>query len=268
MLGYAIAQGQTAQPLLFLMVDSADHIAAKTGLAPTVTLSKNGGAFASPAGAVTEIGSGWYKVAGHATDSGTLGPLILHATATGADPTDVVFRVVAYDPLDATALGLSTLDAAVSSRPDAAGVRTAVGLASANLDSQLAALPTVAEVDSVVDTALSDYGALKPTIVGRTLDISSTGEAEASVSAASLVAIRTEMDTSSTKLLSIEDLLASMMILDKSTTPWSVCLVKIGTGTSIANYLDGTILRRLYLYDPMHVGVTSTSSIVASQRDA
>jgi hypothetical protein len=91
------------------MVDSADHLTGKTGLTPTVTLSKNGAAFTSPAGAVTEIANGWYKIAGNATDANTLGPLILHATAAGADPVDVEFEVVAYDPQDAAALGLSTL---------------------------------------------------------------------------------------------------------------------------------------------------------------
>ena len=39
---------------------------------------------------------------------------------------------------------------------DAAGVRSAVGLATANLDTQLDALPTTAEVNAEVDTALAD----------------------------------------------------------------------------------------------------------------
>jgi len=95
---YALKQSQTAKPLLFFMVQSADHISGATGLSPTVTISKNGAAFASPSGAVTELANGWYKVAGNATDTNTLGPLLLHATATGADPTDAVFSVVAYDP--------------------------------------------------------------------------------------------------------------------------------------------------------------------------
>ena len=80
---YPIKQNQTSQPLVFLLVSSTDHITGATGLSPTVALSKNGSAFAAPAGAVSEIGNGWYKVAGNATDSNTLGPLLLHATATG-----------------------------------------------------------------------------------------------------------------------------------------------------------------------------------------
>ncbi|WP_406699230.1 hypothetical protein V5E97_10170 [Singulisphaera sp. Ch08] len=105
-MGYPLKQSQTAQPLLFLLVDSTDHITGQTGLSPTVTLSKNGGTFATPAGAVTELANGWYKVAGNATDTATLGPLLLHGTATGADPCDDRYDVVAYDPQSAS-LGLT-----------------------------------------------------------------------------------------------------------------------------------------------------------------
>lgn len=62
-MGYLIKQSATAQPLMFFMQDSAaSRPLGKTGLSPTVTLSKNGGAFASPAGAVTEVANGWYKI--------------------------------------------------------------------------------------------------------------------------------------------------------------------------------------------------------------
>lgn len=95
---YEVKQSTTTYALVFLMVDSTDHVTGKTGLSPTVTLSKNGGSFASPSGTVSEIANGWYKVAGNATDNATLGPLILHATGTAADPTDVVYTVVADLP--------------------------------------------------------------------------------------------------------------------------------------------------------------------------
>jgi hypothetical protein len=105
-----IKNGSTAQNILFFMTDSADHITGKTGLTPTVTISKNGGAFASPSGAVSAVGNGWYQVAGNATDSGTNGPLLLHATSAGADPCDLfVGQVVPFDPLDAVRLGLTSL---------------------------------------------------------------------------------------------------------------------------------------------------------------
>ena len=85
------------------MVDSTDHVSPKTGLTPTVTLSKDGGAFAAAAGAVTEISNGRYALAGNAADRNTLGTLSLHATATGADPVDMDFMIVAFDPFSALA---------------------------------------------------------------------------------------------------------------------------------------------------------------------
>lgn len=103
MQGYDVQQSTTAFPLVFLLISSTDHITGLTGATVTVTLSKSGAAFASPSGAVTEIGNGWYKVAGNATDTATLGPLALHATASGADPTDALFPVVSYNPQSATA---------------------------------------------------------------------------------------------------------------------------------------------------------------------
>lgn len=107
-----LKQSSTAQPLMFLLVSSTDHITPVTGATPTVTISKNGGSFSSPSGAVSEVGNGWYKVAGNTTDTSTLGPLIVHATATGADPTDERYEVVAYDPQAGTNLGLSAIPTA------------------------------------------------------------------------------------------------------------------------------------------------------------
>lgn len=105
-----IKQSAATNVLNFFMTDSADHISGKTGLAPTVIISKNGAAFGAPAGAVSEVANGWYKVAANATDSNTLGEIALHATGTGADPFDgIVAEIVAFDPQDATRFGLSAL---------------------------------------------------------------------------------------------------------------------------------------------------------------
>lgn len=99
---YKVKEDSAAYPLVFFMTDSTDHVTGKTGLSPTVTIRKPAGSFASPSGAVTEIANGWYQVAGNATDTSTLGPLLLHATATGADPVDMIYEVVAVDPQDST----------------------------------------------------------------------------------------------------------------------------------------------------------------------
>ena len=92
-MGYPIRQGNSTESLMFLMVSAADHITGLAGLVPAVTLSKNGAAFGAPVGAITEVGDGWYRVAPNATDADTYGPLILHATAVGADPTDETYDV-------------------------------------------------------------------------------------------------------------------------------------------------------------------------------
>lgn len=105
--------GTSGYALTFLMVDSADHINGKTGLSPTVKLSKAGGAGVTPAGSVSQIDStnnpGWYKVTTHPIDVGTLGSLILSATAAGADPSDTKFLVVGYNPQSSGNLGLTCL---------------------------------------------------------------------------------------------------------------------------------------------------------------
>ena len=85
----------------FLMVDSTDHLTGKTGLTITLTLSKGGAAFAAPAGSVTEISSGWYKIALTNVDTNTAGDLNYHATASGADATDFADQVITQVQLDA-----------------------------------------------------------------------------------------------------------------------------------------------------------------------
>lgn len=92
----------TAYTRMFMMIDSTDHITGKTGLTVTLTLSKAGAAFGAAGGAVTEVSNGWYKVALNTTDTGTLGDLAYHATATGADPTDFVDQVRARTVDDLT----------------------------------------------------------------------------------------------------------------------------------------------------------------------
>jgi hypothetical protein len=117
-----------SHPLPFFLAASSDHLTGLAAAAPTVTISKNGAAFAAPAGAVAEIGNGWYKLTPSGADTTTNGMLLLHATAASADPADVKSQVVAFSPYDANALGLVRLDAAVSTR-QASGNVTIAGYA-------------------------------------------------------------------------------------------------------------------------------------------
>ncbi len=114
------------------MVDSADHIAGKTGLSPTVTISKNGGSFGSPSGSITEIANGWYSLAGNATDRNTVGEFVIHATGSGADPTDDRYTIVPWDPFDIVRLGLTGL--ANANPGEAGGLATYNNLTSLEID--------------------------------------------------------------------------------------------------------------------------------------
>lgn len=117
----ALMKQSTAYTRTFLMVDSADHVTGKTGVTPAVKLSKAGGSAAAAGGTVTEVDSvnfpGLYKIVYTTTDTNTLGDLAAHCTAAGADPTDLTTdQVVAFDPTDAAALGLSRIDTNIASR--------------------------------------------------------------------------------------------------------------------------------------------------------
>src|SRR5919108_2156191 len=75
---------------------ASDHVSVATGKALTVTISKNCGAFGNPsAGATnaTEVANGWYYVDLSTTDTGTGGPLLIRATASGVDDVEREFFV-------------------------------------------------------------------------------------------------------------------------------------------------------------------------------
>lgn len=165
-------QSSTSYPIPFFMVDSSDHVTAKTGLTVTVTLSKNGGAFAAVAGAVSEIGNGWYALAGNATDRNTLGELLVHASASGADPFDGQYSIVDFDPF--------VFKPPVSLAPaDCSGNIPAVVKAQDNIDfgamqkaSITAAVPTVAQNRQEMDSnstklasILEDTGTTIPALI-------------------------------------------------------------------------------------------------------
>lgn len=105
----ALLRQSTAYNRAFLMVLSSDHVTGATGKTVTVNLSKACAAFGAAAGTVTEISSGWYKVALTTADSGTLGDLAYDCTASGCDPTDFCDQVIAVDFSDTVRAGLTAL---------------------------------------------------------------------------------------------------------------------------------------------------------------
>ena len=186
----------TSRVVMLKVFLTSDHVTAATGKTVAITISKNGGAFGNPnAGATnaTEVSNGWYKVTLDTTDTNTIGDLVVRGTATACDDSEQVMEVVSATTggasnLDvasstlATAANLATvagyLDtevaailaavdtevATIVTQTGAAAIRTALGLASANLDTQLDALPTTAELATALGTAddavLTAIGAL------------------------------------------------------------------------------------------------------------
>lgn len=87
-----MAEISAEQPLRFFLKNSDGT--AGTGKSPTVEIRKHGaGAWATPIGAVSELGNGWYQVAYSAADQDTPGQLLLRATATGCDASGACYTV-------------------------------------------------------------------------------------------------------------------------------------------------------------------------------
>jgi hypothetical protein len=277
-------QASTTHPILFLMVDSSDHITGKPGLSPTVTISKDGGAFGSPSGAVTELANGWYALAGNATDRNTLGELVVHAEATGADPVDERYEIVVYDPFVRVAANteqwnggalptafaasnmptfpanFATLSIDTSGRVtyvntaplDASGVRSAVGLAAANLDTQLGGIAAktinlpaspasdgnVSAVGAAVLGVQEDTEAIQAAIAAGVPVSDKTGfsltsaydAAKAAASQSSVTAIGTAVTAIQAILAGITSLAAWLRCLCRKSTPDATALSEINLG--------------------------------------
>ncbi len=189
-----LAQSTSVVVMLKLFL-SADHVSAATGKTVAIVISKNGGAFGNPnAGATnaTEVSNGWYKVTLDATDTNALGDLVIRGTSAACDDSEQLCQVVS-----ATTGGATNLDAAVSSRSShsaadvwtvgtrvltggtnivlakgtgvtgfndlaAADVRTALGLAAANVDTQLSGI-----------SAKTDNLPVSPAAVGSAMTLTS-----------------------------------------------------------------------------------------------
>lgn len=133
----------TARNAMLLLVANTDHVTGLTSATLTITASKDGAAFASITPTVTERGNGWYSLALTTGHTDTLGELVLHVTAAGADPIDVAYDVVA-NPATATAV------AAVAAQLPAALVG---GRMDASVGAMAANVLTAAAINAAAITA-------------------------------------------------------------------------------------------------------------------
>jgi hypothetical protein len=112
-------------PVAYLLVDSSTGQTGQTGQSPTVTVCKPGTtSFVASSGTTTELGNGDYQYAPASSETATAGLLLVHIVSSGCQTVDTSAQVVAFDPADAAALGLSNLNATVGSRSTYSGADT------------------------------------------------------------------------------------------------------------------------------------------------
>jgi hypothetical protein len=157
-----VRKNTAGQVVAFQAVSKTDGSDVTTGT-PVVYYKIDNGSQATGTGTVTHEGNGSWSYA--PTQAETNGNHVAFTfTLSGAVSQLLNLYPVAFDPTDSVRIGLTALPNAAAGAAgglptdstgktafndlDAAGVRTAVGLASANLDTQLADLPTVAEFEA------------------------------------------------------------------------------------------------------------------------
>lgn len=147
---FPLKQSTASQKVPVRLFDSTDHVTPETGIAaPTITISKAGAALASPSdGTWTELAGGAYTVTLNATDTATVGALIVRVVATGCDDGFALCWV--HDPTTSVNTNTITDDAitaakiatdAIGADEIAAGAVTEIqsGLATAATQSTMAA---------------------------------------------------------------------------------------------------------------------------------
>ena len=157
-----VRKNTAGQVVAFQAVSTTDGSAVTTGT-PAVYYTVDGGTQGTGAGTTTHEGNGcWSYAPAQAETNGN--HVVFTFTLTGAVSQSVNLYPVAFDPTDSVRIGLTALPNAAAGAAgglptdstgkmafndlDAAGFRAAIGLASANLDTQLADLPTVAEFEA------------------------------------------------------------------------------------------------------------------------
>lgn len=107
----------TRRRIPVLLVDSTDGFTPKTGqTGPTVTISKNGATAVSGAGTFTEVGNGVYYYEFTAGEADTLGWIALNVQKATCRQYNAIIQIMAYDYAAGTNLGLTNLDAAITTR--------------------------------------------------------------------------------------------------------------------------------------------------------
>jgi hypothetical protein len=217
-----------------LMDNDGDLVTGAAGLDSEV--SKDGAAFADCTNEATEIGSsGIYYLDLTSTEmNADTVAIIVKTSTTDAKTTPIIMypEEVGDFRIDTTGIGTSTLDAA--------GVRTALGLGSANLDTQLAAIDDFldTEVAAILAAVDTEVAAIKAKTDNLPAD-----PADASDIATSFTTLTGKVDT-------IDDFLDTEVAAIKAKTDLlPAAPANEATLTTIAAYLDTEIAAILAAVD-------------------
>jgi len=118
-----LSEATAARRRVYLhLVDATDGISPETGEATgQPQISTNGAAFTNTSATLTAVGNGLYYVELTAGELGTLGFIAIRYKSANTAEFQTICQVVAFDPFAASNLGLTNLDATVSSRAPEAG---------------------------------------------------------------------------------------------------------------------------------------------------
>lgn len=147
----------TARNLMVFLTAASDHVTGLTGATLSISISKDGAAFANISPMVTERGNGWYNIALTSVHTDTLGDLVLRATAASADPIDLREQVFAALPGDSVVVSSIAVDAINASALAAdavteiqSGLATAANLALVKAKTDSLTFTVAGQVDSNV----------------------------------------------------------------------------------------------------------------------
>ncbi|MEK6799863.1 MAG: hypothetical protein AABZ12_12930 [Planctomycetota bacterium] len=154
-----LKQSTTVTVRLGPYLDKTDGVTEKTALTPVVEVSKNHGAFAArnSATAITHDSNGWYAVELNATDTNTLGPMVVKSDdATTHLPVWREFEVVGANVFDSLIGGTDKLQVDLAEWIGVAPLALVTQLvqAQANQLATQAKADVNAEVDAALDTAV------------------------------------------------------------------------------------------------------------------
>lgn len=212
---FPLKQSTASQKVPVRLFDSTDHVTAETGISgPTITASKAGGALASlSSGTWANLGGGAYSINLDATDTNTVGWLLIRVVATGCDDAFVLcwvhdssMEVDLVDAPNSTAIaavqsGLATSSVQATIAADVAGID---GEAMRGTDGAYTGTPpTAAAIKTEMDDNSTKLAAILADVTG--LD----GDAMVA-EAPTAAAIRAEIDSNSTQLAAIVSAIGSL----------------------------------------------------------